>query len=205
MTVDEAPAEQVDATAESAESPETAESTEQGDSREDGRTRCAWVRGHPDHYFFHDAEWGRLPDDDGPCFERVLLTALSQDRPLAEVLDQRLDLHEALNSWEPEALAGMDDDALDGLSDRGGVFADSAVLRRLRGLAEACVEIGKEFKGLRNYFLVMPAYTAEQQLDDVVARLPGFTKMEAAELVQMVGCVSGSIEPDSHDRDCWIA
>jgi len=175
------------------------------DPREDGRTRCAWVRGHPDHYFFHDAEWGRLPDTDGPCFERVLLTLLQRELPLVEVLDSRAEMHEALNSWDPASLAGASNEMLDGLRERGGLFDDATRLRRLRDAAKACVELAGEFKGLRGYFLIMPGMTAAEQLDDVVGRLPGFTKLEAADLIQMMGCVGGCLETDSHDRDCWIA
>ena len=171
---------------------------------EDGRTRCPWVRGRPEHYFFHDAEWGRLPDSDEACFERVLLTCFERDTPLVDVLDQRLDVYEAFAGWDCAAVAGADDAALDALTARGGIFADRARLGWIRDVAASCQAITKQFKGLRSYFLAMPALLPEEQLEDVCARFAGFEKDDAARLIQMVGCVGGSLEQLSHDRDCWI-
>ncbi len=173
-------------------------------SIEDGRTRCAWVRDRAEHYFFHDAEWGRLPDADAACFERVLLACFERETALVDVLDQRLDIFEAFAEWDCATVADADDGALGGLADRGGVFSDRGRLGWLRDVAKACVAVGKEFKGLRAYFLAMPALTPEEQISDVCARLPGFEKVDAARLIQMVGCVGGSIEQLSHERDCWI-
>ncbi len=171
---------------------------------EDGRTRCAWVRGRPEHYFFHDAEWGRLPDGDEACFERVLLTVLERDVPLVEALDRRLDVYEASGQWSIDALAGADDAALDAFAARGGIVSERARVVRLRDAAQACAAVKKEFKTLRDYFLVMPSLTPEEQIADVCARFPGFDKEDAARLIVNVGCVGGSIEQLSHERDCWI-
>jgi len=189
---------------ESVQMDEQEQVTDAPESFEDGRTRCAWVRGRPAHYLYHDAEWGRLPDVEAPVFEHVLLTCFERGRGLADVLDQRMDLFEALGEWDFEKLAEMSDADLDGLADRGGVFADGDALRLAGDVAKSCIEIKKEFKGLREYFLAMPALAPEEQLDDVSARFAGFTKDDAARLIQNVGCVGGSIQQLSHERDCWI-
>ena len=62
----------------------------------------------------------------------------------------------------------------------------------------------KEFKGLRDYFLVMPGLTPEAALEDVMARFSRFGKDDAANLLQNVGRIGGSIQQLSHERDCWI-
>lgn len=171
---------------------------------EDGRTRCAWVRGRPEHYLFHDAEWGRLPDVEAPVFERILLTCLERDEPLVDVLLHRMEIYEAFCQWDYEAAAQLSDADLDALAACGGLLGDRDRLAWLRVVAAACVALKKEFKGVRDYFLAMPSLTPEEQLEDVAARFPGFEKEDAARLIQMLGCVGGSIPQLSHDRDCWI-
>jgi 3-methyladenine DNA glycosylase Tag len=171
---------------------------------EDGRTRCAWVRGRPEHYLFHDAEWGRLPQEELPCFELVMLSCFERDFPLVEVLDQRMAIWEAFAEWDYEKVAAAEDGALEALGDRGGVFADVDRMKWIRDVAAACCELKKEFKGVREYFLAMPALDAEAQIGDVVGRFPGFTAEDAARLIQTMGCVGGAIQEWSHERDCWI-
>jgi 3-methyladenine DNA glycosylase Tag len=171
---------------------------------EDGRTRCAWVRGRPEHYLFHDAEWGRLPDVELPCFELVMLSCLQRDLPLVDLLDHRMAIYEAFGEWDYEAVAGADDATLEALVERGGIFGSLDRLTWIRDVAGACVELKKEFKGVRDYFLAMPALDAEAQIQDVTARFPGFTGDDAARLIQMMGCVGGAVQQWSHERDCWI-
>ncbi len=171
---------------------------------EDGRTRCAWVRGRPEHYLFHDAEWGRMPQDELPCFELVILSCLTRDMPLVDVLDQRMAIFEAFADWDYETVAKLDDAALDTMAERGGLFGSVDRLQWIRDVAAACVELKREFKGVRQYFLAMPAMGAEEQLENVAARFPGFTPEDAARLIQTMGCVGGAIEQWSHERDCWI-
>jgi 3-methyladenine DNA glycosylase Tag len=174
------------------------------DSSEDGWTRCAWVRGRPEHYLFHDAEWARLPQEELACFELVMLACLERDLPLVDVLDQRTAIFEALSEWDYAALAQADDAALEALVARGGIFAGLDRLKWIRDVARACVELKSEFKGVREYFLAMPALGAEDQLADVSARFPEFTNGDAARLIQMLGCVAGARQQLSHERDCWI-
>ena len=171
---------------------------------EDGRTRCAWVRDRPEHYLFHDAEWGRLPQDELPCFELVMLSCFTRDMPLVDVLDQRMPIFEAFAEWDYETVAKADDAALQAMVERGGLFASVDRLKWIRDVAAACVDLKGEFKGVRQYFLAMPAMDAEEQLENVAARFPGFTPEDAARLIQMMGCVGGAIEQWSHERDCWI-
>lgn len=168
---------------------------------EDGRTRCAWVRGHPRHYGFHDAEFGRLPDGDEPCFELVLLACFQRQAELVDVLDLRDAIYEAFAAWNAEAVAGASDEDLASLTERGGPFADRAFLGWVRDVAQSCVETGKEYRGLRNYFLALPSLTPEETLAEMQHRFAGFTKEDAANLLQLVG----SVQECAHDRDCWIA
>jgi 3-methyladenine DNA glycosylase Tag len=173
-------------------------------SPEDGRTRCAWVRGRPEHYDFHDAEWGRLPDVEELLFERVLMACFERGTPLADVLDQRMEIYEAFHEWDVEKVAAMADADLDGLAGRGGIFGIRDRLTWVREVAQSCLEVKKEFKGLRDYFLVMPGLTPEEALEDVMARFSRFGKDDAANLLQNVGRIGGSIQELSHERDCWI-
>ncbi len=77
---------------------------------------------------------------DATPFECFQIACFRRGRELTEVLDRRMDLHEAFGEWNPEAIAGADDDALSSLEDRGGIFADSARPTLVRDVAKACVE-----------------------------------------------------------------
>ncbi len=176
------------------------ESDAGSEPEEDGRTRCSWARGRPQHYFFHDAEFGRLPDSDPPLFELVLLTCFWRDMPLGDALDQRTEIYEAFAEWDMKTVAEADDGALDDLAGRGGIFEDRERLGWIRDVARACAETAEEYKELRNYILALPSLASADKLEEAMSRFPGFTKDDAANLFVL----TGAVENDPHERDCWI-
>jgi len=171
------------------------------DPRDDGRTRCTWVQGRPEHHAFHDAEFGMIPDDEALAQERLLLVCLQRDLPLADVLDHRDAVHAAFQSWDLAQVAALDDAALDAISARGGPFADRKRLAWIRDVAAAGAETAKAAKGLREYFLAVRFLDPEAQIADMTQRFPGFGRLDAAHLMEILGLVAGS----SHERDCWRA
>jgi DNA-3-methyladenine glycosylase I len=168
---------------------------------EDGRTRCSWVAGHPRHYAFHDAEYGMIPDDEGLSCERLLLAAFQRGRTLCEVLDHRDALWEQLEKWDLAKIAALSDEALDGLTKAGGLFKDRRHLAWVRDVAAAGAETAKAAKGLREYYLAVRFLAPEEQIRDMVERFPGFSRQDAAHLIELVGGGAGG----SHERDCWRA
>ena len=172
------------------------------DPSEDGRTRCAWVRGHSAHYHFHDAEWGMFPDDEAFAQERLVLAAFQHGgMSLVDVLDSRAQIWEKLASCDLEKIGAMADGALDELAKEGGIFGDRARLQFVRDIAKAGVETGKVCKGLREYYLAVRFLAADEQIADMIERFPGFTREDAGNLSEMTGSVTGS----AHERDCWRA
>lgn len=171
------------------------------DPREDGRTRCSWVRGRPEHHDFHDAEYGMIPDDEGHAQERLLLVCLQRDLPLADVLDHRDAVHAAFQGWDLAKVAALDDAALGAVTARGGPFADRDRLAWIRDVAAAAAETAKASKGLREYFLAVRFLDPEAQIADMTRRFPGFGRLDAAHLMEILGLAAGS----SHERDCWRA
>ncbi|MCG3133151.1 MAG: hypothetical protein HMLKMBBP_00244 [Planctomycetes bacterium] len=167
---------------------------------EDGRTRCAWVRGRPELYAFHDAEWGMFPDDETFACERLLLAALSSGGSLADVLPRRDAIWETLEKWDLAKVGALSDAALDDLA-KSGAVGDRAALGRARAAAAAGAVVAKDCKGLREYFLAVRFLPPEEQISDVRARFPGFSREDAANLIEMVGGSAGC----THDRDCWRA
>lgn len=172
-----------------------------GHPLDDGRTRCSWVAGRPAHNDFHDAEWGAIPDDDAYARERLVLTCFQRDLPLAEVLDHRAALWDAFHGHDLAKVAAMDDAALDALTARGAIFADRARLAWVRDVAAAGAETTKQAKEFREYLLGVRFLSHEAQLAEMTARFPGFTRMDAANLMENCGTVEGS----PHERDCWRA
>lgn len=171
------------------------------DPREDGRTRCTWVAGRPELYAFHDAEYGMVPDDETMVCERLLLTWFQRERGLADVLDARHELWDAFCGADLAKVAALDDDALAAVGRRGGIFADRDRVRGVRDLAAAAAATASAAKGLREYALAVRFLAPEEQIADMLARFPGFDRLDAAHLMENLGLVAGC----SHERDCWRA
>lgn len=171
------------------------------DPLEDGRTRCTWVAGHPEAYAFHDAEFGMIPDTDDFARERVFLACLERDMPLAEALRHRDALWAAFKGYDTKALEALDDSWVAGTSAQGGALADKARLAWMRDVAKAIVALVKETKDLREYFLGVRFLPSAEQMTDIQGRFPGFTKTDAANLMELAGTVEGV----PHERDCWRA
>lgn len=167
---------------------------------EDGRTRCSWVVGHPEHYAFHDAEFGMVPDTDDFARERVFLACLVRDMPLVEALNHREALWAAFQGYDGKAV--LDDAWLASASAKGGVLGDKDRLAWMRDVAGAVVATAKDYKDqFREYFLAVRFLTADEQFADMTARFPGFTRETAASLMELAGTVEGM----PHERDCWRA
>jgi 3-methyladenine DNA glycosylase Tag len=168
---------------------------------EDGRTRCSWVAGRPEHNVFHDAEFGMIPDTDDLARERVFLTCLRRDMPLVDALDQRDAMWAAFKGYDPKTLETLDDAWVAETAARGGVLADRARLAWMRDVGHAVAATMKETKDFREYLLAVRFLPAEEQFADMTARFPGFTKVDAANLMEIAGTVEGL----PHERDCWRA
>ena len=167
----------------------------------DGRTRCTWVAGRPEHHGYHDAEWGMLPDDEALTRERLIQTCFQHDLPLCDVLDHRREILDGLHGCDAAKIAAMDEAALDAAAAQGGILADRARLAWIRDVAEAAVATAKQTKDLREYLLALRFSPHEDQIADLTARFPGFTRLDAARLLENFGIVEGC----AHERDCWRA
>jgi 3-methyladenine DNA glycosylase Tag len=168
---------------------------------EDGRTRCTWVAGRPAHYLYHDAEWGSVPDTEEYARERLVLTCLQRWMPLADVLDHRAEIWDALHGCDLAKVAAMDDAALDAVAARGGALGDRSRLAWIRDVAAAGAETAKQTKEFREYLLAVRYLSHEEQIRDMTARFPGFQDLDAAHLMENCGTVEGC----AHERDCWRA
>lgn len=169
--------------------------------RGDGRTRCTWVEGRPEHFEFHDAEWGMLPDEDALARERLILTCFQRDLPLVGVLDHRVEIWDAFPACDFAKIAAMDDAALDAVAAKGGILTDRARLGWIRDVAAAGAETVQQTKDFREYLLALRWASHEAQVADLTARFPGFTPLDAARFLENTGIVEGC----SHERDCWRA
>ena len=169
---------------------------------EDGRTRCTWVAGHPEHYAFHDAEFGMVPDTDDLARERVFLACLQRDMPLVAALEHRDALWAAFKGYDAKATAALGDEWISETAAKGGVLGDRDRLAWMRDVAGAVNATAKDYKDqFREYFLAVRFLTADEQFADMTARFPGFTREIAANLMELAGTVEGM----PHERDCWRA
>jgi 3-methyladenine DNA glycosylase Tag len=171
------------------------------DPREDGRTRCSWVAGRPEHYSFHDAEFGMVPDTDDLARERVFLACLMRDMPLADALGRRFELWEAFKGYDVKALDALDDAWADAAAAKGGALGDKKRLAWLRDVAKAVAATTKDYKDFREYLLAVRFMTSDEQFAEIASRFPGFGREDAANLMELAGTVEGM----PHERDCWRA
>lgn len=168
---------------------------------EDGRTRCTWVAGRPSLYAYHDAEWGMIPDDEAYARERLVHTCLQRDSALADVVEARDAIWAALHGCDFTKIAAMDDTAVASVAARGGVLGDRARIAWLRDVAARGAETAKQCREFREYLLAVRFLSHEEQIADMTARFPGFTRLDAANLMENCGLGEGG----SHERDCWRA
>jgi gluconate kinase len=108
----------------------------------------------------------------------------------------------AFKGYDSKTLDSLDDAWVSATAAKGGPLGDKARLAWMRDVAKAVVAIAKEYKDqLREYFLAVRFLTADEQFADISARFPGFTRDDAANLMELVGTVEGM----PHERDCWRA
>ena len=79
--------------------------------------------------------------------------------------------------------------------------ADKSRHAWLRDVAKVVAATTKDYKDFREYLLAVRFLTAEEQFAEMAARFPGFTKEDAANLMEIAGTVEGM----PHERDCWRA
>ncbi|NJC23019.1 DNA-3-methyladenine glycosylase I [Arthrobacter pigmenti] len=89
----------------------------------DGRLRCGWAVSSSDYELYHDTEWGRPVNGEAALFERISLEAFQSGLSWITILRKREAFREAFAGFNPQAVAGFDDD------DVARLLADAGIVR----------------------------------------------------------------------------
>jgi DNA-3-methyladenine glycosylase I len=93
---------------------------------EDGLRRPSWAATDPLMRDYYDTEWGMPVRDERGLFERLSLEAFQSGLSWATILRKRPAFRKAFDDFDPDAVAGYDQDDVDRL------MADAGIVRNLR-------------------------------------------------------------------------
>ena len=93
---------------------------------DDGLARPVWAATDPLMKEYYDTEWGMPVRDERGLFERLSLEAFQSGLSWATILRKRPAFRKAFDDFDPDAVAGYDQD------DVARLMADSGIVRNLR-------------------------------------------------------------------------
>ena len=108
---------------------------------EDGKARTPWAYGDPLLLAYYDEEWGRPVRDERGLFERLSLEAFQSGLSWLVVLRKRESFRAAFADFDPEAVAGFDDDDVERLLVDPGIVRNRAKIRATIGNARAALAL----------------------------------------------------------------
>ncbi|MGO2049293.1 MAG: DNA-3-methyladenine glycosylase I [Microbacterium sp.] len=180
----------------------------------DGRARCAWVGQDAEYARYHDEEWGFPLHGDRALFEKMSLEGFQAGLSWITILRKRPRFREVFAGFEPERVAGFDDDDVERLMADAGIIRNRAKILATIGNARLVAEMGEgdldelmwtfaPAPGIRpRSFEDVPAVTPESTAMSKALRKRGFRFVGATTmyaLMQSAGMV------DDHVDGCWRA
>lgn len=117
---------------------------------DDGVARCIWAVGDPLLRAYHDHEWGRPVRGEQALFERISLEAFQAGLSWRTILVKRPAFREAFAGFDPEVVAGFDDDRLEALLRDAAIIRNRAKVQAARSNARAVIAL-REHGGLDEF------------------------------------------------------
>ena len=114
------------------------------------RIRC-WKTDNPLYIAYHDTEWGVPSHDDRVLFEFLILEGLQAGLSWETVLNKREAYREALDGFDPEAIAAYGEE-------KYAELMNNALLIRNRLKMRAIITNAKRFLAVKNEFGSFDAY-----------------------------------------------
>lgn len=106
--------------------------------------RCRWCNDDPLYIAYHDREWGVPVHDDAHWFELITLEGAQAGLSWLTVLRKRDNYRERLHGFDPDALARLDDQAIEDLLQDPGLIRNRRKLLSVRENARAFLGVQKE-------------------------------------------------------------
>jgi len=113
---------------------------------------CPWVDlGKPDYIDYHDHEWGVPVHDDRRLFEFLTLEAAQAGLSWYTVLRKRENYRIAFDRFDPEKVAGYNDQKVQALLENSGIIRNRAKILAAINNAQKFLEIREEFGSFDAY------------------------------------------------------
>ncbi|HEU4806274.1 MAG TPA: DNA-3-methyladenine glycosylase I [Nitrobacter sp.] len=93
---------------------------------DDGVIRCPWPGDDPLYLAYHDTEWGIPEYDDRALFEKLILDGFQAGLSWITILRKRDNFRRAFDEFDPEKIAGYDDNKVRALMNDAGIVRNRA-------------------------------------------------------------------------------
>ena len=114
-------------------------------------TRCHWPGNDPLMIRYHDEEWGVPVHDDRKLFEFMVLDAFQAGLSWSIVLKKRESFRKAMDNFQPEIIAGYDENKIQQLLRDKGIIRNNLKVRATVHNAQCFLKVQKEFGSFDRY------------------------------------------------------
>lgn len=143
---------------------------------DDGVVRCPWADpADPLYVAYHDREWGVPLHDDQALFELLILEGAQAGLSWRTVLHKRESYRRAFAGFDPEAVAGFEEEDVQRLLADPGVIRHEGKIRAAIGNAEAFQVIQEQYGSFDAYLWRFVGGAPKRNAWTSLAELPAAT------------------------------
>lgn len=115
------------------------------------KIRCPWCLGDELYMAYHDEEWGRPCHDDRVLFEFLVLEGAQAGLSWITVLKRRDGYRRAFAGFDPEKVAGFDNEQIEHLMQNQEIVRNRAKIKSAVQNAAAFLRVREAFGSFDNY------------------------------------------------------
>ncbi len=176
----------------------------------DGLVRCPWSLSAPEYVAYHDTEWGWPVASVAGLYERLTLEAFQSGLAWITILRKREGFRRAFAGFEPEVVAGFDED------DRARLLADAGIVRNVAKVdaaianARVVADLGERFVDLVWSFRTASPRPRPDEPRAVTPESTALARALKAEGIRFVGpttayaLMQATGLVDDHRTDCEV-
>jgi DNA-3-methyladenine glycosylase I len=136
--------------------------------------RCAWSGADPLMWAYHDQEWGTPVHDERTLFEFLVLEGAQAGLSWMTILRKRENYRLAFDSFDPERVAGFDEERVQRLLGNAGIVRNRRKIEAAIGNARAFLKVQEQFDSFDAYIWQFTnghtIHNAWQSLSEIPAR-----------------------------------
>ncbi|MFA5814490.1 MAG: DNA-3-methyladenine glycosylase I [Bacteroidales bacterium] len=138
---------------------------------------CEWPSNDPQMLEYHDTEWGNPVHDDRKWFEFIVLDAFQAGLSWRTILHKRENFRNAFDHFEPEVVAGYDENNIQELMNNPGIIRNQLKIRSAVINAKAFLKIQEEFGSFDNYIWKFTNGNVEHHGLTALSEMPAKTEL----------------------------